>query len=138
MSIPVAPRPFADEAMRSWIGRVAARYDLEPEQLVWCLRGARAEGAHYSEFHEIHWRPDAELEYLLAQATRLDVTRIAELRIPIQGLPDPSGWHRQSRAWCPLCVNEDVRRYGETYERAVWQLGFCAVCSARRQTLRTP
>jgi hypothetical protein len=31
--LPVAPRPFADEALGSWIGRLAGRYRIAVEQL---------------------------------------------------------------------------------------------------------
>ena len=32
-ALPVAPRPFHDEALGSWIGRLAGRYRIAVEQL---------------------------------------------------------------------------------------------------------
>lgn len=132
-SIPLAPRPFPDESIRSWIGRVAARYDLAPAELVARLRDGP--GVHVSRLFSLDWREDAELDHLLAQAARLDEARIKALRLVVTDRPKPVLWHRTLLAWCPACACEDVVCYGEIYERAVWRLGCCAACPTHRLVL---
>jgi len=108
--LPLAPRPFPDESVRSWIGRVAARYDLEPMELIACLRG----GADVARLASLDWLVDVELEILLARAARLDRAQIGKLRILMRDMPFPETWHRRLLAWCSACVGEDIGRYGET------------------------
>jgi len=132
-SIPLAPRPFPDESVRSWIGRVAARYDLTPPALVAQL--ADGHSVHVSRLASLDWQEDAALENLLAQATHLDRARIRGLRPIVEDKPVPTHWHRSLLAWCPRCAYEDVARHGETYERAVWRLGCCAACPTHRSVL---
>jgi hypothetical protein len=132
-SIPLAPRPFPDESIRSWIGRVAARYDLAPAELVARLRdGIKAD---VSRLSTVDWREDAELDHVLAQAARLDGARIRALRLVVTDRPKPALWYRPLLAWCPACACEDVVRHGEVYERAAWRLGCCAACPAHRLLL---
>jgi hypothetical protein len=131
--LPLAPRPFPDESARSWIGRVAARYDLTPPELVECLPGGRP--ADVSWHALTGWPLNSDLEDLLARVARLDRPVISALRVPMLGVPDPADWHRGSLAWCPACLREDVRRHGEAYERALWRLGCCFACPAHRRLL---
>ncbi|MBA3897995.1 MAG: TniQ family protein, partial [Sphingomonadaceae bacterium] len=105
-SLPLAPRPFPDESIRSWIGRVAARYDLAPAELVTRLRDGP--GVHVSRLFPLDWQEDAELDHLLAQAARLDEARIRALRLVVTDRPKPALWHRTLLAWCPACACEDV------------------------------
>jgi hypothetical protein len=35
--LPVAPRPFRDETLSSWLGRIACRYGLDAPALAACL-----------------------------------------------------------------------------------------------------
>jgi len=132
-SIPLAPRPFPEESVRSWIGRVAARYDLAPPDLLTWLRDGAA--VHVSRLASLDWQEDAELEHLLARAAHLDGTRIRALRPIVEVQPKPALWYRQLLAWCPVCACEDVMRHGETYERAVWRFGCCAACPTHRLLL---
>jgi TniQ protein len=133
-SLPLAPRPFADESIRSWIGRVAARYDLPSVELVARLRDGP--GVHVLRLFSLDWRKDAEFDHLLAQAARLDEARIRALRLVMTDRPKkPALWHRTLLAWCPACACEDVVCHGEIYERAIWRLGCCAVCPTHRLVL---
>jgi hypothetical protein len=131
--IPLAPRPFPDESVRSWIGRVAARYDLAPSDLVAGLRDGAA--VHVSRLAALDWQEDAELEHLLVRAARLDGTWIRALRPVAEIRLEPALWHRRLLAWCLVCASEDVMRHGETYERAAWHLGCCAACPTHRLVL---
>jgi hypothetical protein len=49
--LPVAPRPFMDELLSSWIARVAARYGSEPRELMVYLagQGGRDAGARQGD-----------------------------------------------------------------------------------------
>lgn len=94
---PIAPRPFPEEAMGSWIGRVAARYRVTVEQL--CGDGGIALDAS----GDLGWLMPAPLpaEQLrrLARLGRLDPNRISAIEAP-------ASW-RGDRIWafyCATCV----------------------------------
>lgn len=133
--LPLAPRSLPGEAIRSWVSRIAARYDLEPSELVAQLQDG--DGVECSRLWALDWQHDAELETLLGRASRLEEAQIRNLRPLSGGWPDPAGWHRWVLAWCPACVRDDIGRYGETYERAAWRLGFYAVCPRHHAILVT-
>jgi hypothetical protein len=131
--LPLAPRPLPGEALRSWIGRVAARYDLSPAALIAGLRDG--DEVACGRLGSIDWKPDAELEHLLVQAARLESRRIAALRAPVGGMSASADLFRDTLSWCQICVGEDVIRHGESYERAVWRLGCSAICVTHGQLL---
>lgn len=133
--MPIAPRPLPGETVRSWVSRIGARYDLAPSELLAQLQDG--EGVEHSRLWALDWQDDIELEALLAQASRLEEAQIRKLRPLSGGWPDPVGWHRWVLAWCPACVRDDIGRYGETYERAAWRLGFYTVCSGHHAILVT-
>jgi hypothetical protein len=70
---------------------------------------------------------DPGLEAALAAAAQVAPERLRALRI-VPGDGSTSCWHREGVAWCPACVQDDVARWGETYERATWRLGCCVLC----------
>jgi TniQ len=121
--------------MRSWIGRVAARYDLSTAMLVAGLRDG--DGVSAARLTSMDRRPDPDLEHLLATAARLDVGRIGALRAAMGGMSTSavSYSYRDTISWCQACVCEDVARHGESYERAAWRLGCCAVCVTHEKVL---
>jgi hypothetical protein len=134
---PLAPRPFPDESVRSWLARVAARYDLRIADLVECLRGRGEKRIDVSRLASIDWLEDTDLEHLLARAARLDRASISALRVPVpaRSSAQQGDWYRWSVAWCPDCVRGDFERHGEVYERAVWRLGCCVACPTHRSPL---
>ena len=134
-SMPVAPRPLPGEAVRSWVSRVGARYDLAPSELLAQLQDGN--GVEHLRLWALDWQEDAEMEALLARASRLEVAQIRALRLLSGSWPDPAGWHRWVLAWCPACVRDDIGRYGESYERAAWRLGFHVVCPEHHAILVT-
>ncbi len=137
MLLPVAPRPFADETIRSWMGRIAARYGTDWSTFVERLLQSERTASDFPRYHEINWRPNAELERRLAQATRVEADQITDLRIIARHLVNPASWNRRFLVWCPLCIAEDIQRCGEVYERAIWQLGFTVVCPRHHITLQS-
>jgi TniQ len=131
--LPLAPRPLPGEAPRSWIGRVAARYDLSPAALIAGLQNGDDLAA--GRLGSIDWKSDGELEHLLTQAARIKSRCVAALRAPVGGMFASAVLFRDTLSWCQLCVDEDVFRHGESYERAIWRLGCCAICVEHRQLL---
>jgi hypothetical protein len=73
------------------------------------------------------------LDNILAKATTLDAQHIKCMRI----LPENANWHRPKATWCPRCIQGDRIRYSEVYERAIWRLGFYAVCPIHGVLLRS-
>ena len=123
--LPLAPRPLPGEAPSSWVRRIAARYDLEPNDLVRYLLGSGFPAL--GRVQRLDTRADPELEGALAEAASIDITRIVRQRV-VSNDGTAWSWHRTRPAWCPRCVHDDLRRRGETYERASWRLGCCVFC----------
>jgi hypothetical protein len=119
--IPLASGPMPGEAVVSWVSRVAAD---TPDR---SCSPACAEGSSSDRAEDI------AAEALLARATRLDRSRIGAMRLVTEAATNPAVWHRQSLAWCPACVRDDVARHGETYERAAWRIGCCVACPTHQQ-----
>jgi TniQ len=125
--LPLAPRPLPDEAVLSWVRRVAARYDLDAPGLVARI-SPRGLTVHPSRVPALDWTGEVGLDLLLAAATRLDAGRIGVMR-GLLGRPGRAGLrHSAFPAWCGACVRDDVARHGEAYERAIWRLGWCVAC----------
>lgn len=124
--LPFAPRPHPREAISSWVGRVAARYDLTAAHLASHVLARRSIGIHRVE--KLDHCADIELEFALATAARIMPDRIRALRIAGED-GSASCWHRLTPAWCPECVRTDLVETGEVYQRAAWRLGCCVMCS---------
>ena len=107
--LPLAPRPHPGEAISSWMGRVAARYDLTADDLASHVLARRPVGIQRVE-HLDH-RADVELELALATATQMTPDRIRALRIAGDD-GSASCWHRLTLAWCPECVRTDLAGHG--------------------------
>jgi len=75
----------------------------------------------------LDYRADPGLEAALAAAAQVAPGRLEALRI-VPGDGSTSCWHRDGVAWCRACIQEDLARWGETYERAIWRLGCCVLC----------
>jgi len=121
----LAPRPYAGEAVSSWIMRVGARYDIVADDLVEHVldRPGRAVGVAST----LDYQAAPELEAALANASRFSPAAISNLRIA-GGDGSSACWHRWALAWCPICIRADLADRGELYQRAIWRLGSCVVC----------
>ena len=85
---PVSPRPFADEPLGGWLGRVAARYRVSVDQL-WADSGLdRRPITHGTAW--LLWS-DVGLDNLcrLATLARVDVGRLAAIEPPSAWVRDP-------------------------------------------------
>jgi TniQ len=127
---PVAPRPFPEEAMGSWIGRVAARYRVSVEQL--CGDG----GIELDTSGDLGWLMPVQLpsEQLrrLARLARLDPRRLSTIEAP-------SSW-RRDRIWafyCATCVFlNQTNVTGPRWKRA-WLDPGAARCDVHDMQLET-
>lgn len=124
-ALPLAPRPHPDEAISSWVRRMAARYDVSGSTLSAFVLGLPV--GQDGDFTALDHRGDLALETALAAAAKVDRSRIGGLRVVAED-GSSSCWHRQAAAWCPDCLRADVDRCGEVHERAVWRLGCCVIC----------
>jgi hypothetical protein len=132
-SLLLAPRPFPGESIRSWIGRLASRYDLIAPELM-----ARLSAQHPvsgARIASLDGRHDVALEALLARVTHVGSARISAMRVVADESQTLVFGRRDAFVWCPACADDDVRRHGECYERTVWRLGCCTFCPAHQQVL---
>ena len=124
-ALPLAPRPYPDEALSSWVKRIASRYDFGGDDLV---RHVLGHGSFsLVRLGRLDACTDPELETALADAGQIDLRRVRDLRI-VCGDGAAWPWHRVRSAWCPACVESDLARDDEVYERASWRLGCSVEC----------
>jgi hypothetical protein len=95
--LPLVPPPLSDEAISSWIARVAARYDASPYDLA---RAVLPQEAGYAEMYRlIDSRVGAPLEGALSKATDMPEADFAVRRVA--GLTaDPSRLRKKQEACC--------------------------------------
>lgn len=113
--------------MRSWLARLAARYDLTEADLLAWLNGDQA--VDVWRVRRLDWRGESALDQPLAIAADLEIGRIEALRVPSPAAAAAENWSRRFTTWCPECVGEDIARHGETSARGVWKLGFAVTCA---------
>jgi hypothetical protein len=124
--LPVAPRPFPNEAPSSWLARVAARYDLSTDAFVLSLLGdpeSGLEDASFAWFDHCSW-PAAEAA--LEKAMRLPRLAIRRLR-GLEGNQQP--WPRvRLLPWCQAFVAARALESGEFHRRLEWSYGGYVLC----------
>jgi hypothetical protein len=131
--LPIAPPPQPDEALSSWIARIAARYDLAADDLVQYLLPNETDVSGMARWIDVcPWPP---LEDALAAATNRPRAHIAERRLAGLAVNPDAAWPRNTPAWCPLCVSQDVAAYSEVYSRKAWTFGGYLICPQHRSLL---
>jgi len=136
--LPVAPRPFSDELLSSWVARVAARYGLEVPELVSYLIGRGNSLPALRQINDI--TPDPELLKIWSRGCRIDPARLERLSSIFRH-------HNRSREWvsarirggmsvCLACFDTDVAAGRDAYIRADWKLVEWVVCPVHKEILR--
>jgi hypothetical protein len=130
--LPLAPPLLPDEALSSWLARIAARYDLPAHALVRHLLPDVTDAT--TMVRCLDYQTIAPLEAALAAAAGQPVAGFAGHRLT--GPIDHSTmmWPRTKPAWCPICVVQDVAAFGEVHGRAAWSRGGVLLCT-RHQCL---
>lgn len=141
--LPVAPRPYRDELLSSWLGRVACRYGLDAEGLAAALVGGGDErGLPVDDA-----APSREFIVALARACAVDPARLSRLTLAERHPGRPEAWFsRQGPAWAPTaprtpsvccaCFGADRAVGRDDYLRADWLSAERCVCPLDRQLLR--
>jgi hypothetical protein len=143
--LPVAPRPYRDELLSSWLARVACRYGLNARELV--DHFADDGNSLSSPLPIDDWAPAQDQTRAWAQACGIDPERLERLalrkRYPVR---PPSWFTRRGPDWghsvmpgpppvCLDCFTADRVAGRNAYLRASWMLGECCICPAHGQML---
>lgn len=125
--LPICPRPYEQEAARSWLARVGRVYALNPERLVGILGLVPFEpGSRRHLAQPVEAALEDSNVGRLAQATQLPPARLVEMR------PDPVEWtltHTDVCTVCGLCLDEDLCLGRDPYLRAEWRQSWRILCS---------
>ena len=143
--LPVAPRPYRDELLSSWLGRVACRYGLDAASLVGAL-AADGEGAARGIPIDDAAPPREDI-VSWAQACGVDPARLSRLTLARRRPGRPKAWFSsQGPPWAPTasrsppaccaCFESDRAAGRDEHLRADWMLAERCVCPAHRQLLR--
>ena len=131
--LPVAPRPFEDELLSSWRGRVACRYDLTEEGLSERLGVARVD--RWIGFVGRDFAPTPAAVSAWARACRLSEERVRDMALSTR--PRPVGlyvWGEGRvagairRPVCPACLDEDADVGRDHHIRRSWALVESCLC----------
>jgi hypothetical protein len=140
--LPVAPRPFPDETLRSWADRVGAWYELSGTELVNALRKT-AYPLEESWFISLE---DCEhdgitpgwVTALLADAARLPHARVQVLTQDdyARWIPPYTLWNVLATSWPRRCQH-CLAASGEAHHRRAWRSGWVSGCPAHGIVLGT-
>lgn len=128
--LPLVPPPLPDEAISSWIARIAARYDVSPDDLVHTLLPNDTDTAAMARWIDVC--ACEPLEDTLAKAAGVPVASFARRRLTGLATNPYAAWPRRNPAWCPLCAVQDVAAFKEVYFRQEWGFGGYLMCSQHR------
>jgi hypothetical protein len=123
--LPLAPRPYEDELLSSWQGRVACRYRMSREALGLSL-GLPAALAAPNGFAAADHAPDVEVAAAWAQACRLDPAWIESLALRRRRALDRYVWAFEAGGAfvgfpaCPACLDEDAKAGRDQHLRRPW------------------
>jgi hypothetical protein len=132
--LPVAPRPFRDELLSSWVARVAARYGAEPLELMVYLAGQGGRDAGARQVDDV--APDMGLLRLWAKACRIDPARLRHRSLASRYPDLPRDWFlNETVPVCLACFDADVAVGRDAYLRADWRLAEQVVCQSHRTML---
>lgn len=133
--LPVAPRPYRDELLSSWLARVACRYGLSAEELA----GHFPAGQTPSLPLPIDDRaPAADRIREWAAACGVDPERLRRLSLNRRYPRRPRSWYAtRGPEWalssgsppvCAVCFDDDHAAGRDAYLRAHWDLAELCVC----------
>jgi len=125
--LPLAPPLHPEEALSSWIARLAARYDLSADNLVRHLLPNEPSLGGIARW--IDDRPYPQLEAALAEAAGQPGMDFTACRLPGLAANPAASWSRAQPCWCPVCLYEDVAAHGEVYARRSWGMGAYLLCT---------
>ena len=153
MELPLAPRPFPDEALSSWIARIAARYDLSGNQLISFLKADLGEGdLRLGSAGYRNSLTDQEI-IILARATRMLPTKVRALQFSNYYPRIPRSWLVERQAidrfegrsiatgeviweYCSSCLEEDAMEGRDAYIRQHWALGCFGFCHRHKKAIK--
>lgn len=96
--LPLAPPPRPDEALSSWIARVAARYDVSPYELT--RHVIPAEAGYADMYRLIDSRAAGPLQAALANVTGQSEAEFGVRRLAGLTADPGTAWPRRLWAWC--------------------------------------
>lgn len=145
--LPVAPRPFRDEALSSWLGRVACRYGLDAPALAACLAFADDPfDAPRPPIDDVS--PSLGQVALWARAGAVDPGRLRHMTLAARHPRRPRAWFlnrgpaaarpvipRPPAPVCLACFDADRAAGHDGYCRASWLLAERCVCPAHGRIL---
>ncbi|MCB1466809.1 MAG: TniQ family protein, partial [Rhizobiaceae bacterium] len=144
--LPVAPRPYRDELLSSWMARVACRYGLTGQELAGHFAHA---GSCYSSPLPIDDRTSAQDQTRMwAQACGVDPDRLHRLSLSRRYPRRPRSWYvSRGPEWassatsgsipvCLACFAGDHDAGRDAYLRAGWMLAERCICPVHNQLLQ--
>lgn len=144
--LPVAPRPYRDELLSSWLARVACRYGLTAQELVGHFA---AEGNSLSSPLPIDdGAPAADQARRWARACGVDPDRLNRLSLSWRYPQRTRAWYvSRGPEWMPsrvtgspsvclACFAADQAAGRDAYLRAGWMLAERCICPVHGQLLR--
>lgn len=144
--LPVAPRPYRDELLSSWMARVACRYGLTAQELAGRFAGDRADLSAPAPIDDR--APTVNQVRVWAQACGVDPGRLQRLALSRRYPRRPRSWYASGGPeWAPprpsatipvclACFAADLAAGRDAYLRAGWTLAERCICPAHGALLQ--
>ncbi|WP_395774374.1 TniQ family protein [Agrobacterium pusense] len=128
--LPLAPRPFEDELISSWQGRVVSRYALGVDAIdTWLhLGGSVSEDRDFD--------PDLETLRRWTRACRIRSDVVEKLALSRHAAPLGHVLRSRWRGICAACLEDDRRNERDQYLRRAWSRAETVACPIHRLRLR--
>lgn len=143
--LPVAPRPYRDELLSSWMARVACRYGLTAEELAGHFTAAGNSVSSPLPIDDS--APTADQTRVWARACGIDPGRLQRLALSWRYPRRPRSWYAsRGPEWAPsavtgstpvclACFAADQSAGRDAYLRAGWMLAERCICPIHGQLL---
>lgn len=134
--LPLAPRPYDDELLSSWQGRVACRYGCTLRDVESWL-DPNIDVGRRGDLIGRDLDPGDAMIVLWTRACRMDTGRLARLALRREGRSESWYIHyRWHQGVCPACLDEDRAAGRDHYLRCVWSRVEAMVCPRHMTMLR--
>jgi hypothetical protein len=142
--LPVAPRPYRDELLSSWLGRIGCRYDLSATQVLDLACTDPGAQAALAIDQVLDWQLSPALVQGLAGFFQIEPAIVEGLSVKARHPGRAVGafrWRKHDHpccdsaqrqrlavSYCPSCLADDLDESSEPYFRARWTLAGIGYC----------
>lgn len=127
------------ESFTGYLNRIAYEHCVSAAQLLkFCLFKSKRDWNkkviyHSRSLNGLTCHGELAIEVLM-EATLINEIQFTSL-LPLRNVISRAHLLKRERFWCPVCLDDDVKKNGIAYERLIWNLEINEVCSIHQTRL---